>query len=137
MTGNALLLNNATTPARQRALRPGYHRAADHRTQLVDHNDIATKPRKSSLGQMVVLSVWSDEAPPRAKTPVGRLTGYTTKDPRTACFMIDPNLNVEPVIEWPDEYLVIATVPGDFANAVLHLCGSVVGAMTVTEDWST
>jgi spore germination protein YaaH len=69
-------------------------------------------------GQTVSLALWSSGTPPEAEAPVGQLTGYSTNDPTTSCLMTGPNLNVEPVVGQPNEYLVVATEPGDCVNAV-------------------
>ena len=69
-------------------------------------------------GKIVELTLWSNGVPPTANAPVGQLTGYSTNDPTTSCLMTGPNLNVEPVVLQPNEYLVVATEPGDCVNAV-------------------
>jgi spore germination protein YaaH len=69
-------------------------------------------------GQTVSLALWSTGTPPEAEAPVGQLTGYSTNDPTTSCLMTGPNLNVEPVVGQSNEYLVVATEPGECANAV-------------------
>jgi len=67
---------------------------------------------------MVDLTLWSHGTPPDADAPVGQLSGYTTNDPTTSCLMSGPNLNVEPIVGQPHEYLVVATEPGDCVDAV-------------------
>ena len=62
---------------------------------------------------MVDLTLWSNGVPPTSNAPVGQLTGFSTNDPTTSCLMTGPNLNVEPVVLQPNEYLVVATEPGD------------------------
>ncbi len=69
-------------------------------------------------GQMVNLTLWSNGAPPHAGAPVGQFTGFSTNDPTTSCLMTGPNMSVEPVVGQSNEYLVVATKPGDCANAV-------------------
>jgi len=70
---------------------------------------------------MVNLNLWSNGPPPAAGASVGQLTRYSTNDPTTSCLMTGADLNVEPVVGEPDEYLVVATEPGDCANAVFTL----------------
>jgi hypothetical protein len=50
-------------------------------------------------------------------SPVGQLTGFTTDDPNTSCLGDASSLNVFAVSGSADEYLVVATTPGDCTNA--------------------
>ncbi|HXN61699.1 MAG TPA: glycosyl hydrolase family 18 protein [Acidimicrobiales bacterium] len=69
-------------------------------------------------GQIVVLTPWSSSTPPDAEITAGQLTGFSTNDPATSCLMSEPSLSVEPVSGDTNDYLVVATEPGDCTNAV-------------------
>jgi len=70
-------------------------------------------------GSLVSLTLVSGGAVPEQSgtSPVGQLTGFTTDDPNTSCLGDASSLNVFAVSGSADEYLVVATTPGDCTNA--------------------
>ncbi len=86
-------------------------------------------------GEKVTLTLWSSGAPPAAGAPTGQLTGFSTNDPSVSCLMASPNLNVQPVVGQPNEYLMVATEPSDCVSAVFSFHCDGVEKVTVTEGW--